>query len=93
MRLRALLIGLTLGTLGAVLLRRLLGQKDLVEPTEPAGSRTSTPERANEELETSDDLSRLSTTELYRRARVAGIAGRSRMTKAQLIEVLRDVDR
>jgi hypothetical protein len=93
MQLRALLIGLSLGTLGAVLLQRLLGQNDLVEPTELAVSTTSTPERANDEPQASDDLSRLSTPELYRRAQAGGIAGRSNMTKAQLVEALRKANR
>jgi hypothetical protein len=65
----------------------------VAEPSESTTTSTSTPGKANDELDESDDLSRLSTTELYRRAQVAGVAGRSSMTKAQLVEALRDVNR
>jgi hypothetical protein len=93
MPLRTLLLGLTLGTVGAVLLRRLLRQTDVVEPSESEVTGTSTPESATASPSAPEDLSGLSTAELYRRAQLAGIAGRSRMTKTQLIEALRDVIR
>jgi Rho termination factor, N-terminal domain len=43
----------------------------------------------SDELQAAGDLSRLTAAELYRRAQAAGIAGRSSMTKSQLIEALR----
>jgi hypothetical protein len=89
MQLRALLVGLTLGTVGAVLVQRLLRPKDVAEPAQSTVPRTPMAERPNAELRASDDLSRLTAAELYRRAQAVGIAGRSNMTKAQLIEALR----
>jgi hypothetical protein len=93
MPLRALLLGLTLGMVGAVLMQRVRRRKDVGEPAKSEARGTATPESATEEMEASEDLSALPTTELYRRAQLAGIAGRSRMTKTQLIEALRDVTR
>lgn len=88
MQLRALLVGLSLGTVGAFLVRRLLLPKDLAKPAQSNVPSAPMAESANE-LRASDDLSRLTAAELYRRAQAAGIAGRSSMTKAQLIEALR----
>jgi hypothetical protein len=89
MQLRALLLGLSLGTVGAVLVRRLLRSREVASPAQSTAPRAPMAERANDELQASDDLSRLTAAELYRRAQAAGIAGRSSMTKVQLIEALR----
>lgn len=93
---RSFLLGLLLGTLGPILFvrYRLNG--------EPADNRsgsaaTSEAERRIEqegagEGEARVDLAELTAAELYRRAQAADIAGRSGMSKAQLIAALQAVD-
>ena len=94
---RSFLLGLLLGTLGPILfvLYRLKG-----EPAEnrSRAAATSEAERPIEqpgarEGEARVDLSELTAAELYRRAQAADIAGRSEMSKAQLIAALQAVDR
>jgi hypothetical protein len=72
--LKALGLGVVVGTLASLLMRR--GRR--------AASAASAAERPDD-----DGLERLTRPELYRRAQAAGIAGRSEMTKAQLIAALR----
>jgi hypothetical protein len=91
---RLFILGLLLGTFGSALLDRLREPKiearrdwppmmvasPLVEPT---------PTRPPSIREDSDDLAHLTREQLYRRAQAAGIAGRSQMSKAELIAALR----
>jgi hypothetical protein len=96
---RSLLLGLLLGTLGPtlfVVLRDRLrneGAKGQSTATAAVGDERSTGESSQGTRAEPDDLSDLTATELYRRAQAAGIAGRSGMSKAQLIAALRAVDR
>ena len=95
---RSLLLGLLLGTLGPILFDRLRYRLN-GEPTDNLGTAaTSEAERRIEqqgagEGEAGVDLAELTAAELYRRAQAADIAGRSEMSKAQLIAALQAVDR
>jgi hypothetical protein len=92
---RSFLLGVSLGTLGSILFKRV--RYRLETDTEDSsrataanwGDRSADEPREGEEVNASDDLSRLSAAEPYRRTRLAGIAGRSGMSKAQLIAALR----
>jgi hypothetical protein len=96
---RSLLLGLLLGTLGPVLVVVLRGRlrNEGAEGQSAAaaavGGERSTREPSHGTRAEPDDLSDLTAAELYRRAQAAGIAGRSGMTKAQLIAALRAVNR
>jgi hypothetical protein len=91
---RSFLLGLLLGTLSSILfdgLRyRLKGEPAEDRPQATAGTAggRSTEQPGHGEGKTSVDLSQLTAAELYRRAKAAGIAGRSGMSKAQLIDAL-----
>jgi hypothetical protein len=98
MFMRSLLLGLLLGTLGSILLER--SRYRLTVDSAQSSSRSTEATRAErtaqlsgegEGASASDDLSRLTAAELYRRAQLAGIEGRSGMSKAQLIAALRAV--
>ena len=92
--LKSLAIGVAIGAFVSVLFERrrritnlVRARKTAVEPPAAAGPREETPTTGD--VATADDLERLTRPELYRRAREAGIAGRSEMSKAQLIAALR----
>ena len=95
---RSFLLGLFLGTSGPILFGRLryrLNGESAESPSRAAaatGSGRSTEQPGHGETRAPDDLSQLTAAELYRRAQTAGIAGRSGMSKAQLIAALRTVD-
>jgi hypothetical protein len=95
---RLFLIGLSLGALGPILFDRLRYRlkseaKDSSRATAAAGAERSIEQPGEGEgARASDDLSQLTAAELYRRAQVAGISGRSAMSKAELIAALRAVD-
>jgi hypothetical protein len=98
---RSFLLGLLLGTLGPILfgrfrrLRYRLKTDSAEDPSRPAaatGSGRSTEHPGHGESGAPDDLSQLTAAELYRRAQTAGIAGRSGMSKAQLIAALQAVN-
>jgi hypothetical protein len=93
---RSFLLGLLLGTLGPVLVDRLRyrlkseAAQDRSQATATSGAERPTEQPGERESAGAlDDLSQLTTSELYRRAQAAGIAGRSAMSKAQLIAALR----
>jgi hypothetical protein len=95
---RSFLLGLLLGTFGPILFGRLRYRLK-GEPAEHSsraaaatGSGRSSEQPGHGEDGAPGDLSRLTAAELYRRARAAGIAGRSGMSKAQLIAALQAVD-
>jgi hypothetical protein len=96
---RSFLLGLLLGTLGAILFDRVRYRLKIgaAQHSSRATAATGTERSAEQPGEgegasTSPDLSRLTAAELYRRAQLAGIAGRSGMSKAQLIAALRAVN-
>ena len=95
---RSLLLGLLLGTLGAILfvvLRDRLrneGADGQSAAAAPVGHERSAGDPSHGTRAEPDDLSNLTAAELYRRAQAAGIAGRSGMSKAQLIAALRAVN-
>jgi hypothetical protein len=95
---RSFLLGLLLGTLGPILFERLRYRLK-VESAENRSrvAATSEAERPIEqpgagEREARVHLPELTAAELYRRAQAADIAGRSGMSKAQLIAALQAVD-
>ena len=96
---RSFLLGLLLGTLGPILFDRLRYRLK-VEPAENR-SRAAATREAERPIEQPGagegqarvDLAELTAAELYRRAQAADIAGRSEMSKAQLIAALKAVDR
>jgi hypothetical protein len=85
---------LLLGALGPVLFdglrHRLKGEpaEDRSRAAAGTGAGRSTEQPGHGEGAASVDLSQLTAAELYRRAQAAGIAGRSAMSKAQLIAAL-----
>lgn len=85
---KALVVGVLVGGLVALLWRRTRIGATL-GPTRSGTSAVEASEPVPTSKEQSDDLERLLRPELYRRAQAAGIAGRSEMTKAQLIAALR----
>jgi hypothetical protein len=89
---RSFLLGLLLGALGPILfdgLRyRLKGEPAEDRSRAAAGTGAGRSMPGHGEGATSVDLSQLTAAELYRRAQAAGIAGRSGMSKAQLIAAL-----
>jgi hypothetical protein len=94
---RSFFLGLLFGTIGPILVDRLRNRLkgEVAQDRQPATAATraeSSAELPGEGLSALDDLSQLTTTELYRRAQAAGIAGRSAMSKAQLIAALRALD-
>jgi hypothetical protein len=96
---RSFLLGLLLGMLGSILFDRVRyrlkvgAAQDSSRATAATGTeRCSAEQPSDEGPSTSHDLSRLTAAELYRRAQLAGIAGRSGMSKAQLIAALRAVN-
>jgi hypothetical protein len=95
---RPFLLGLLLGTLGSILVDRVRSRlkigaaQDSSRATAATGTERSAEQASDEGPSTSHDLSRLTAAELYRRALLAGIAGRSGMSKAQLIAALRAVN-
>ncbi len=96
---RPVLLGLLLGTFGPTLflvLRNRLKSEGAQEQSPSAA--TVRAERSTEEPSCGtraepDNLSDLTSAELYRRAQAADIAGRSGMSKAQLIAALRAINR
>lgn len=89
--LKSLALGVVLGTILAFVLGR---RRQLAELARPRSAPVEPPPLAEEppaasEVTPDEDLERLTRPELYRRAREAGIAGRSEMSKAQLIAALR----
>jgi hypothetical protein len=93
--LKSLTLGVVLGTIVALLLGRRKQIAELartrrtsVEPA-PVGSAAAVPPPSADRAAEDEDLERLTRPELYRRAKEAGIAGRSEMSKAQLIAALR----
>ena len=95
---RSFLLGLLLGMLGSILFDRVRyrlkvgAAQDSSRATAATGTERSAEQPSDEGPSTSQDLSRLTAAELYRRAQLAGIAGRSGMSKAQLIAALRAVN-
>jgi hypothetical protein len=91
---RSFLLGLLLGTLGPILVERLRSRpksEPAEEPSQAAAGRSA--EQPGDDGDAApDDLSQLTAAELYRRAQAAGIAGRSGMSKAQLIAALQAVN-
>jgi hypothetical protein len=93
---RSFLLGLLLGTLGPVLVDRLRYRLESVLVEDPSrdalatGTGRSTEQPPPGEGAATDDLSQLTASELYRRAQAVDIAGRSGMSKAQLIAALRE---
>jgi hypothetical protein len=91
---RSFLLGLLLGTLGPTLFDRLRYRlksepaEDRSRAAAARGARRSTEQPGDGEGAAPDVLSQLTAAELYRRAQAAGIAGRSGMSKAQLIAAL-----
>jgi hypothetical protein len=69
---------------------RLKGEpaEDRSQATARTAGGRSTEQPGHDEGKKSVDLSQLTAAELYRRAKTAGIAGRSGMSKAQLIDAL-----
>jgi hypothetical protein len=94
---RSFLLGLLLGTLSPILFGRLRyrpeerAREDPSRAAAATGAGPSTEQPGHGEGAAPDDLSRLTAAELYRRAQAAGIAGRSGMSKAQLIAALQAV--
>jgi hypothetical protein len=93
---RSFLLGLLFGTLGPILFGRLRYRWKSEPAEDPsraaaAGAGRSTEQPGPGEGARPDDLSQLTAAELYRRAQAAGIAGRSGMSKAQLIAALQAV--
>jgi hypothetical protein len=94
---RSFLLGLLLGTLGAIVFDRLRYRlksepaEDRSRVAAATGAGRSTEQPGHGEGAALDDLSQLTAAELYRRAKAAGIAGRSGMSKAQLIAALQAV--
>jgi hypothetical protein len=94
---RPFLLGLVLGTLGPILFDgfryrpRSEGAGDTSRAAATTGVGRSTEQPGHGEGAPPDDLSQLTAAELYRRAQTAGIAGRSGMSKAQLIAALHAV--
>jgi len=90
------MLGLLLGTLAAVLLKRLrrgakIEAAETAPPSAPAAAAQPPAGHSGQLGENpSDDLARLTRQELYLRAQAAGIVGRSQMSKQQLIAALRD---
>jgi hypothetical protein len=87
---RALLLGIALGALAAFFYsrrNRIAAGPPQTRLDAPADSGAAAVE--TERAQPAEDLERLTTAELYRRAQAAGIVGRSQMTKAQLIVALR----
>jgi Rho termination factor, N-terminal domain len=84
---KALVLGLAVGAAGALLARRRKEMAAFVGSTERRLHRrgASWPR----DSEPGAELEQLTKSELYRHAQAAGIAGRSEMTKAELIEALR----
>jgi hypothetical protein len=95
---RSFIVGLLLGTLGPIVFDRLrnrMTSEVVEEPSlDPAATRAepSTEQPRRGEGAATDDLSQLTASELYRRAQTAGIAGRSSMSKAQLIAALQSIN-
>ena len=91
---RSFLLGLFLGTLGPILFDRLRYRLKSEAAEDPLRAAAATVAGLSTDLPrdgdgaASDDLARLTAAELYRRAQAAGIAGRSGMSKAQLIAAL-----
>jgi hypothetical protein len=89
---KSFICGLVLGMLGPIVLGRLRNRAKVKtaagrsETLAASGPETQTGESADV---SSDDLTQLTRQQLYRRAQVAGIAGRSEMSKEQLIAALR----
>jgi hypothetical protein len=95
---RLFFLGLWLGALGSILFDRLRYRlkSEAAQNSSRAAAATGTERSAElpgegEAAGTSHDLFRLTAAELYRHAQLAGIAGRSGMSKAQLIAALRAV--
>jgi hypothetical protein len=90
---RLLILGLLLGAFGSLLLERLRERRGEArrdrQPTvaSPSNERASPPPPSTRD--DPDDLAHLTREQLYRRAQTAGIAGRSRMSKEELIAALR----
>lgn len=93
-RVRRLLLGVLLGTLGPILFARLrnrLGGEEAAPTAAPVDAERSS-EPSDRPQASPDNLSVLTSAELYRRAQAAGIAGRSGMSKAQLIAALQAIN-
>lgn len=94
---RSFLLGLLLGALGPILFGRVRYRlksepaEDSSRAAAATGAGRSTEQPGHGEGAAPDDLSQLTAAELYRRAQAAGIAGRSGMSKAQLIAALQVV--
>jgi hypothetical protein len=91
---RPLLLGVLLGTLGSIFFGRLrnrLGGEEAAPTDAPVDAELSS-EPSHRTPAKPDDLSRLTSAELYRRAQAAGITGRSAMSKAQLIAALQAIN-
>jgi hypothetical protein len=95
---RSFVLGLLLGTLGPILFDRLRYRPTATTAEDPSraaaaieAERSTEEARGSEGTSAPDDLSQRTRPELYRRAQAAGIAGRSDMTKAQLIAALQAV--
>jgi hypothetical protein len=93
---RSFLLGLLLGTLGPMLFERLRYRLESEAAENPSPAAAATGAGGSLEQpghgEAPDDLWQLTAAELYRRAQTAGIAGRSGMSKAQLIAALKAVN-
>jgi hypothetical protein len=92
---RSFLLGLLLGTLGPILFERLryrLKSEAAEDPSPAAATGVGGSAEQPGHGEGPHDLSQLTAAELYRRAQTAGIAGRSGMSKAQLIAALKAVN-
>ena len=82
--LKSLALGIFLGTLASLFVGHRARLRELAHIGDKQTDKPPPPVEAS-----ADDLERLTRPELYRRAKEAGIAGRSEMSKAQLIAALR----
>jgi hypothetical protein len=95
---RPMLLGLLLGISGPILFLLLRNRlrSEGAQDQSPSGATVKAERSSREPGHTMraepDNLSHLTAAELYRRAQAAGIAGRSGMSKAQLIAALRAIN-
>ena len=87
---KRLLLGVLLGSLGAVLFHQREGIATIIRPDcDHRQAAAASEEQDAAPADVKEELERLTRAELYRRAQAAGIPGRGEMTKAELIAALR----